>query len=176
MINEHHAVAAGRFDADSYRDAQISDQSLNAAILRAEIASSYEEFLDVFERFYADDVEVSAADSRETLRGKEKARAFLFNFLVPLHVMAEIGGLLVSIRQTAIPGDVAAETHSAWTVEFVGVSGATCTLNWRVFRKWHGSRVVYEHHYDKEQIGGPLTFGDLNFNSANAATSARKLS
>jgi hypothetical protein len=121
-------------------------------------------------------VEVSAADSGETLRGKEKVRALLFNFLVPLHVMAEIGGLLVSVRQTAIPGDVAAETHSAWTVEFVGVSGATCRLNWCVFRKWHGSRVVYEHHYDKEQIGGPLTFGDLNFNSANAATSARKLS
>jgi hypothetical protein len=88
--------------------------------------------------------------------------------------MAEIGGLLVSIRQTAIPGDVAVETHSAWTLELVGVSGETCVLKWRVFRKWHGSRVVYEHHYDTQQIGGPLTLDDLSFNSANSVVGARK--
>ena len=29
---------------------------------------------------------------------------------------------------SAIPGDVAVETHSAWTLELVGVSGTTCTL------------------------------------------------
>ena len=128
----------------------------------------------VSQRFYADDVEVSAEDSRETIRGKERVRALLFNFLMPLHVMAEIGGLLVSIRQSAIPGDVADETHSSWTLELVGASGTSCTLNWRVLRKWRGSRVVYEHHYDKQQIGGPLTFNDLSFNSANAAVSMRR--
>ena len=95
-------------------------------------------------------------------------RTLLFNFLIPLHVMAEIGGLLVSIRQTAIPGDVAVETHSAWTLELVGLSGTTCILKWRVLRKWHGSRIVYEYHYDHQQIGGPLTFNDLSFNPAKS--------
>jgi hypothetical protein len=174
MINENNIVVADWFDGDAYKSFQVAELTLDAAIQRAEIARGYEEFLEIFDKFYADDVEVSAEDSRETIRGKERVRALLFNFLMPLHVMAEIGGLLVSIRQSAIPGDVADETHSSWTLELVGASGTSCTLNWRVLRKWRGSRVVYEHHYDKQQIGGPLTFNDLSFNSANAAVSMRR--
>ena len=173
MIDEHNVVAVSRFDGDAYKSSQAAELILNAAILRAEIAGSYEEFLEIFETFYADDAEVSSEDSRESIHGKERVRTLLFNFLIPLHVMAEIGGLLVSIRQTAIPGDVAVEKHSAWTLELAGVSGTTCTLNWRVLRKWHGSRVVYEHHYDQQQIGGPLTLNDLSFNSANRVPSVR---
>jgi hypothetical protein len=174
MTDEHNVVAVSRFDGDAYKSSQAAELTLNAAILRAEIAGNYEEFLEIFETFYADDVEVSSEDSRETIHGKERVRTLLFNFLIPFHVMAEIGGLLVSIRQTAIPGDVAVETHSAWTLELVGVSGTTCTLKWRVLREWHGSRVVYEHHYDQQQIGRPLTFNDLSFNSANPLPSVRK--
>ena len=174
MIDEHSVVAVSRFDRDAYKSSQAAELTLNAAILRAEIAGSYEEFLEIFETFYADDVEVSSEDSRETIHGKERVRTHLFNFLIPLHVMAEIGGLLVSIRQTAIPGDVAVETHSAWTLELVGVSGTTCTLMWRVLRKWHGSRAAYEHHYDQQHIGGPLTLNDLSFNSANPVPGVRK--
>ena len=174
MIDEHNVVAVSRFDGDAYNSSQAAELILNAAILRAEIAGSYEEFLEIFETFYADDVEVSSEDWRETIHGKERVRTFLFNFLIPLHVMAEIGGLLVSIRQTAIPGDVAVETHSAWTLELVGVSGTTCTLKWRVLRKWHGSRVVYELHCDQKQIGGPLTLNDLSFNSANPVAIVRR--
>jgi hypothetical protein len=29
---------------------------------------------------------------------------------------------------------------------------------------WSGSRVVYEHHYDLQRTGDPLTFDDLAFN------------
>src|SRR6202171_2093295 len=128
MIDDHNVVAVCRFDGDAYKSSQAAELTVNAAILRAEIAGSYEEFLEIFETFYADDVEVSSEDSRERIHGKERVRMLLFNFLVPLHAMAEIGGLLVSIRQTAIPGDVAVEAHSAWTLELVGGSGRTCTL------------------------------------------------
>ena len=81
-------------------------------------------------------------------------RALLANFLVPLHVMAEMGGLSISIRETARPGDVADETDSAWTVELVDASGRTCTLSWCTLRKWNELGVVYEHHYDQQQSGG----------------------
>jgi hypothetical protein len=77
--------------------------TLNAAILGAEIAESYEEFLEIFETFYADDVEVSSEHSRETICGKARVRPFLLNFLVPLHVMAEVAGLSISVQQTAVP-------------------------------------------------------------------------
>ena len=103
----------------------------------------------------------------EPIRGKDRVRSLLVSFLVPLHVMHEVGGLSISIRQSAIPGDVADETHSAWTLDLVGVSGRTCTVTWRALRKWNASRVVYEHHYDEQQSGGPLTSDDLSFNASN---------
>jgi hypothetical protein len=51
MIDEHNLVTVGRFDGDAYESSQVAEQTLNAAILRAEIARSYEEFLEIFERF-----------------------------------------------------------------------------------------------------------------------------
>src|SRR6266478_427929 len=106
----------------TFTKAQAAELSLNPAILRAEIARSYEEFLDIFETFYADDVEVSREDLREMIRGKAKVRTFLLNVLVPLHVLAEVSGLSISVQQTAVPGDTANETHSAWRIDFTGVA------------------------------------------------------
>ena len=84
--------------------------------------------------------------------------------------MAEVGGVSISIRQTAIPGDVTDETHSAWTLKLVGVSGKICTVSWRILRRWNESRVVLEHHYDYQQSGEPLTHADLRFDAPEAAT------
>jgi hypothetical protein len=56
------------------------------------------------------------------------------------------------------------ETHSAWSVNLIGVSGRTCALNWCTLRKWAGSRVVYERHYDHPQSGESLTSDDLRLN------------
>ena len=162
MMDEPNLVTVGRFDGDAYESSQAAEQTLNAAILRAEIARSYEEFLEIFDKFYADDVEVSSEDSPDTIRGKESVRPFLLNFLVPLHVMAEVAGLSISVQQTELSRDTANETHSRWKVDFTGVGGKRCTLKWNAMRRWKASRVVCEHHYDHEQIGGPLTEDDLN--------------
>jgi hypothetical protein len=53
---------SGRSEGEAYKSSQDAELSLNAAILRVEIARSYEEFLDIFETFYDDDVEVSRED------------------------------------------------------------------------------------------------------------------
>ena len=166
MIDEHDLVPISGSDGDAYKISQATEQSLNAAILRAEIARSYEEFVDIFETFYADDVEVSREGLWEMIRGKEKVRPFLLNLLVRLHVMAEVAGLSVSVQQTAVPGDTANETHSAWRIDFTGVGGKRCTLKWCAIRRWNASRVAYEHHYDLQQIGGPLTDEDFNLGSS----------
>jgi hypothetical protein len=171
MIDEYNLVPFSRSEGDAYKSSQAAELSLNAAILRAEIASSYEEFLDILETFYADDVEVSREDLRQMIRGKAKVRPFLLNVLVPLHVMAEVAGLSISVQQTAVPGDIANETHSAWRIDFTGVGGRRCTLKWYAIRRWNASRVVYEHHYDLQQIGGPLTVGDLNLDSGRSEAS-----
>ncbi len=148
---------------DSYSRSQAAEHMLNTAITQAKISESFEEYLEIFDKFYADDVQVSSETQHEPIRGKARVGSLLLNFLVPLHVMAEVGGLAISIKETTISGDAANEMHSAWTLNIVGVSGKTCTLNWRTLRKWNGSHVVYEHHYDQQRSGETLTFDDLGF-------------
>lgn len=162
MIDQSKLTSSDSFNGDAYRSSQAAELALNGAILRAEIARSYEEFLEIFDKFYADDVQVSSEESRETIRGKERALSLLANFLAPLHVLAEVAGLSVSVQQTVVPRDAANETHSAWKLDITGVRGKRCTLQWYAVRKWEGTRVVYEHHYDHQRIGGPLTLEDLN--------------
>jgi hypothetical protein len=174
MTNERRFASAGRIDLDPFVSSQTRERTLNGAIVQADISGSFEEYLEIFDVFYDDDVEVSSETAKEPVRGKGRVRSILANFLVPLHVMAELNGLLISIRQSAIPGDVAGETQSAWTLELVGVTGRTCTVSWCTLRKWNGSRVVYEHHYDHQQSGGPLTSVDLSLNAATSAAEFRR--
>jgi hypothetical protein len=151
-----------QFDGNAYKSSQAAESILNATILRAEITRSYEEFLEIFDEFYADDLVVSSEDSRGTIRGKERVRPFLLNFLVPLHVMAEVAGLSMSVQRKEFLRDSDNETHSEWKIDFTSVSGRRCTLKWNVMRRWKASMVIYEYHYAHEQIGEPLTDDDLN--------------
>jgi hypothetical protein len=163
MDNGLGFISTSNLDRDLYTNAQTRERALNAAIIQAHISESFEEYLDIFDEFYADDVEVHSETAEEPIRGKAKVRSLIATFLVPLHAMAEIGGLLLFIRQTAMSGDAADETHSAWTLELVGVSGKSCTVSWRALRKWNGPRVIYEYHYDHQQSSGPLNSDDLSF-------------
>ena len=143
-------------DDNLFASSHEGERALNRAILTAEISRNYKEYLEIFDRFYAEDIEVSSATSTGQIRGKARVSSLLYDFLVPLHMMTEIGGVSISIRQIAMPGDAAGETHSAWTLDLVGASGRSCTLSWRTLRKWKDSLVVSEHHYDQQQNGGPL--------------------
>jgi hypothetical protein len=157
MITQQHLPSFERADRDLYAREKV----LNSAIITADISSGWEEYLEIFDAFYADDVEVSDGTESGAIFGKQQMRALLYKFLVPIHVMAEIGGLSVQIRESPIRGDMAGETHSAWSVDLIGVSGRTCQISWCTLRRWADSRVVYESHYDHKVIGGPLTIDDL---------------
>ena len=176
MSDQRGVVSADHFRPDPYTQSRIAERTLNAAIVHAEIARSYEEYLVIFDAFYADDVEGSSETTEEPIRGKAGVRSLVFGFLVPLHAMAEVGGVSISVRQTPIPGDVVDETHSAWTLELVGATGKVCTVSWHTFRKWSDSRVVLEHHYDHQQSGEPLSDGDLRLNVLEPPTSFHKSS
>ena len=152
----------------SDRDLRARERVLNSAIIGADISRGWEEYFEIFDAFYADDVEVSGETGKELIRGRAKVRTLLFNFLFPIHVMAEIGGLSIKIRETPIHGDAADETHSAWSMDLIGLSGRTCNVVWCTLRRWADSRVVYEHHYDSQQTGGPLTDEDLSLSPSSA--------
>ena len=147
---------------------------MNSAIIAADISSGWETYLEIFDAFYADHVEVSDGTESGSVFGREQIRALLFKFLVPIHVMAEIGGLSVQIRESPILGDTADETHSAWSMDLIGVSGRTCQISWCTLRRWADSRVVYERHYDHQQTGGPLTFDDLRLSPSSASVSDQR--
>src|SRR5260370_23084524 len=129
MTNNLSFVTANDLYRDSYASSQRQERAINAAIVQADISEGYEQFLEIFDAFYADDVELSNESQEEPIRGKAAARSLLTSFLFPLHVMAEVGGLLVLIRHTAIPADAPVDTHSAWTVDLAGPSPTTCPLS-----------------------------------------------
>src|SRR5215467_12447593 len=98
-------------DDNLFASSHAEERALNRAIVTAEISRSYEEYFEIFERFYAEDIEVSSATSAGQIRGKARVRSLLCDFLVPMHIMAEIGGVSISIRQITMLGDAAGETH-----------------------------------------------------------------
>jgi len=158
MSTQQHLASVNHADRDLYERERV----LNSAIIAADISRGWEEYLESFDAFYADRVEVTDGTESGAVFGRERIRTLLFKFLAPLHVMAEIGGLSIQIQASPIHGDTADETHSAWSVDLVGVSGRTCKLAWWTLRRWADSRVVYERHYDHHQTGGPLTGDDLH--------------
>ena len=164
MSAQRHFAPGDQRDQDLYARERV----LNSAIIAADIGRGWEEYLEIVDAFYADSVEVTTDTATGPIRGRERIRALLFNFLAPLHVMVEIGGLAIDVRESPIHGDAAHETHSAWLVNLIGVSGQTCTLSWCTLRRWADSLVVYERHYDQQQNGGPLTGDDLSLNPSLA--------
>src|ERR1700733_15879660 len=119
MSTQQHLAFVSHVDCDLYAREKV----LNSAIIAADISSGWEEYLEILNAFYADHVEVNDGTESGAVLGRERLRALLFKFLVPIHVMAEIGGLSVQIRESPILGDTTDETHSDWSVDLIGVSG-----------------------------------------------------
>ena len=81
---EHSFVAGDYSDRDLYVSSRTQERALNSAIVRAEISESFEEYLEIFDAFYADDIEISGETAKEPIRGKGRVGSILANFLVPL--------------------------------------------------------------------------------------------
>jgi hypothetical protein len=144
-------------------DRNTPDYALNSALERADINQSFEVYLDILERFYADDIEFFVDDPQRQMIGKVAVRAFLLSQLVPIHVIAEVGGLLVSAEHKSIASETRDTTATAWEVTFVAANGKRCVITWLCLRAWRDSRVVYERLSDVHVEGGPLGGDDLNF-------------
>jgi len=153
--------------SSSTDSAARADGELNAAILSADISASYEEFLAIVDQFYADDVELRRHPWPEALIGRARLKSLLEGFLAPVHVMAELGRLSVSVSERPIPGDSLDEQHSQWSLSLVGGTGRAVRISWSVRRRWKHSRVVGEYHYDHHQEGAPLGLSDLRIRTFN---------
>ena len=94
MSTQQHLASIDHGDRDLYARERV----LNSAIIAADISSGWEEYLEIFDAFYADHVEVRDGTESGAVFGRERIRALLFTFLAPIHVMAEIGGLSIRIQ------------------------------------------------------------------------------
>ena len=104
MSTQQHLASVNYAERDLYARERV----LNSAIIAADIGRGWEEYLEIIDAFYADDVEVTADTETGPIRGKGQIRALLFNFLAPLHVMVEMGGLAIEdVRESPIHGDAA---------------------------------------------------------------------
>ena len=81
MTNEQSFAYADRIDRDPYTSSQSRERALNTAIVQANISEGFEKYLEIFDAFYADDIEASSETGEESVRGKGGVRSLLFNFL-----------------------------------------------------------------------------------------------
>jgi len=85
-----------------------SDDRFGACVERcdraADISQSFEEHLETFVHFYAEDIDGTTDTMKEPVQSKAAVCTRLAGFLVPLHVFAEIGGMSVSIQSSPIRG------------------------------------------------------------------------
>ena len=68
MIDKLSLVSADRLDDDQFTSIQSLEHALNQAMVQAEISESYEEYLDIFDAFYADDVAVTSDTLQDPIR------------------------------------------------------------------------------------------------------------
>jgi hypothetical protein len=142
--------------------AASADRALNAAIADADIRRSYEEYLDIVDRFYSDGIQFASDDSSAPLVGKAQVTSALFTKLLPLHVMAEIAGLRVSVSEKAIPSDSPNEERSEWSLELVGVTGRTVTLTWSIRRRGGATGSSTNITTVSNATASPCLSNDLN--------------
>src|SRR5262245_52474491 len=145
-------------------DPATLEAMLVASLRAVDISRGYDEYLAILDSFYADAVEVTSEGPEKPVVGKCELRNVVMQWLLPLHVMAEIGGLGVTLRLTEEAGtDVTRTKHSAWSVELIGVTGSRCALTWSCVRTWRGANVVSEYHYDFQRTGALLGINDVRF-------------
>src|ERR1700677_3838578 len=65
MNNQHGFISADQFHPDPYTQSRNAERPLNAAVVNADISRSYEEFLYIFDEFYADDLVGSSETMKE---------------------------------------------------------------------------------------------------------------
>lgn len=101
------------------------DRLLNAAITGANFKEGIESYLDIVDAFYSEDVEIIVGEDTEPVRGRGNLGARLYEFLAPIRVMAEVGGLSISIRSITTPAAGGYVSSCIWNDPDVYLVGPT---------------------------------------------------
>src|SRR5258708_21642181 len=105
--------------ADDYEVRRIQDKALNEAILSNDISFDFLPFIDLCHRHYADEVDLSSGEGPRRTVGKGTLQGMLMDFLFPIHLIAEMGGVEVTVEAQHITSDTPDQQHSSWSVELL---------------------------------------------------------
>jgi hypothetical protein len=153
---------------EHFSKAAEAELNLNNALVNANISDGYEQYLALFDRFCDESIEAASAGNPDPLVGKSRVVPIVWGFLMPLHVMAEIGGLAVRLRYTPLFRDMREELYAEWFLRLVGATGRSVMVSWSSARRWKAAHVIYERHSDHQQFGEALTMVDLNVRHGRA--------
>ena len=121
------------------------EAQLNQAILATDIREGWEGFVELFDRFYDEEVMVVTGYEGEGVSGQGANRERLLQLLVPLHVVTELD--VVQIKRFELKESVVAgsgETRSTWLLETAGSEMGSRSWRWTARRQWREGRVISE--------------------------------
>jgi hypothetical protein len=85
----------------------------------------------------------------------------LMDYLLAIHLIAEMGGVQVSVDACHIPSDSSDEQRSSWFVELLAKNGTRHAISWKTIRTWIAGKVVAEQLYDQSHEGPVIQYSDL---------------
>jgi hypothetical protein len=141
--------------------ALLQDQALNDAILSNDIRYDFLPFIELCHRHYADVVDLSFGEGPRRTVAKDALQGMLMNFLLPIHLISEMGGVEVMVEAQHTTNDTPDQQHSSWSVEFLSKNGARHVMSWKTKRIWVAGKVVAEHLYDQSHEGPAIQYSDL---------------
>ena len=154
--------------ADDYLAPHVQDKSLNEAILSNDISFDFLPFIELCNRHYADEVDLSFGEGPRRTVAKDTLQGMLMDFLFPIHLIAEMGGVQVTVEAQHITSDTPDEQHSSWSAELLAKNGARHVMSWKTMRIWIADKVVAEHLYDQSHEGRAIEYSDLELKRFDA--------
>jgi hypothetical protein len=154
--------------AYGYEVPQIQDKALNDAILSNDIRFDCLPFIELCHRHYADEVDLTFGVGPRRTVTRDTLQGMLMNFLLPIHLVSEIGGVEVTVEVQHITSVTPDQQHSFWSVEFLSKNGARHVMSWKTMRIWIADKVVAEHHYDQSHEGRAIVYSDLELKRFDA--------
>jgi len=154
--------------AQDYEAPRIQDKQLNEAILSNDISFDFVPFIELCYRHYADEVDLSFGKGPRRTVAKDTLQGMLMDFLFPIHLIAEMGGVAVTVEAQHITSDTPDEQRTSWSAELLAKNGTRHVMSWKTMRTWVAGKVVAEHLYDQSHEGPAIQYSDLELHRFDA--------
>ena len=151
-----------------YEASLLNDKALNHAILSNDISFDFLPFIELCHRHYADEVDLTFGEGPRRTVAKDALQGMLMDFLLPIHLISELGGVEVTVKAQHITSVTPDQQHSSWSVELLAKNGARQVMSWKTMRIWVAGKVVAEHLYGQSHAGPVIQYSDLELKRFDA--------